>query len=74
MTLSSFVEGAVRVLVNNNPGARNALTPGFYAALSSALAEAEVGAIVLTGAGGFFCAGGDLHQLAKPRAVARRAA
>ncbi len=59
------------MLVNNNPGARNAITPGFYAALTAGLADAqadtETGAIVLTGAGGFFCAGGDLNQLAKRR-------
>jgi enoyl-CoA hydratase/carnithine racemase len=56
-------EGAVLVLSNNNPAARNALSPAFYAALTEALAQAEadptVGAIVLTGEGGHFCAGGD---------------
>ena len=55
-------EGAVLVLSNNNPAARNALSPAFYAALTEALAQAEadptVGAIVLTGEGGHFCAGG----------------
>ena len=48
-------EGAVLVLSNNNPAARNALSPAFYAALTDALAQAEadptVGAIVLTGEG-----------------------
>ncbi|WP_119157710.1 oxepin-CoA hydrolase, alternative type [Caldimonas tepidiphila] len=67
-------EGPVRVLVNNNPAARNALSPQFYAALKAALADAQadasVGAIVLTGAGGFFCAGGDLRQLARRRELA----
>ncbi len=66
-------EGAVLVLSNNNPGARNALTPEFYAALPQALALAEadpaIGAIVLTGVGGTFCAGGDLHRLALRRAM-----
>ena len=60
-------EGAVLVLSNNNPAARNALSPEFYAALTQALAQAEadpaVGAIVLTGEGGHFCSGGDLRQL-----------
>jgi enoyl-CoA hydratase/carnithine racemase len=64
-------EGAVLVLSHNNPAARNALSPAFYAALTEALAQAEadptVGAIVLTGEGGHFCAGGDLRQLAKRR-------
>lgn len=60
-------EGAVLVLSNNNPAARNALTPGFYTGLTEALhaaaGDASVGAIVVTGEGGHFCAGGDLRQL-----------
>ena len=64
-------EGAVLVLSNNNPAARNALSPEFYAALTQALAQAQadpsVGAIVLTGEGGHFCSGGDLRQLARRR-------
>ena len=60
-------EGAVLVLSNNNPGARNALTPGFYAGLTAALhaaaCDATIGAVVLTGEGGHFCSGGDLRQL-----------
>ncbi|MDR0226765.1 MAG: enoyl-CoA hydratase [Burkholderiaceae bacterium] len=64
-------EGAVLVLSNNNVAARNALSPEFYAAVTAALKSAAtdptVGAIVLTGEGGHFCAGGDLRQLAKRR-------
>ena len=64
-------EAAVLVLSNNNPAARNALSPAFYAAVTTALAEAaadaSVGAVVLTGEGGHFCAGGDLRQLARRR-------
>ncbi|WP_347656019.1 enoyl-CoA hydratase family protein, partial [Comamonas thiooxydans] len=64
-------EAAVLVLSNNNPAARNALSPAFYAAVTTALAEAaadaSVGAVVLTGEGGPFCAGGDLRQLARRR-------
>ncbi|MEG1770889.1 MAG: enoyl-CoA hydratase [Comamonas sp.] len=64
-------EGAVLVLSNNNPAARNALSPAFYLALTEALHTAKndptVGAIVLTGEGGHFCAGGDLRQLVKRR-------
>lgn len=67
-------EGAVLVLVNNNPSQRNALSAEFYTAATQALAEAEaddtVGAVVLTGAGGFFCAGGNLNQLATRREMA----
>jgi enoyl-CoA hydratase/carnithine racemase len=64
-------EGAVLVLSNNNVAARNALSPEFYAAVTAALtaaaADPSVGAVVLTGEGGHFCAGGDLRQLAKRR-------
>lgn len=62
-------EGNVQVLSIDNPGARNALSPELYVALTQALRDsadnAEVGAIVLTGEGGHFCAGGDLRRLAK---------
>lgn len=64
-------DGAVLVLSNNNPAARNALSPEFYAAFTQAVQEAGrdpgVGAIVLTGEGGHFCAGGNLRQLAQRR-------
>jgi enoyl-CoA hydratase/carnithine racemase len=64
---------AVQVLSFNNPAARNALTLEVYKALPAALEEAQrdpgVGAIVLTGVGGVFCAGGDLKRLAQRRAM-----
>lgn len=67
-------EGAVLVLVNNNPAARNALSAEFYQAATQALADAEadptIGAVVLTGAGKFFCAGGNLNQLIARRDMA----
>lgn len=64
-------EAAVRILINSNPSARNAITAELYGALSAALLDAAadpgIGAIVLLGDGGFFCAGGDLRQLATRR-------
>lgn len=64
-------EGNVLILSNNNVAARNALSPEFYAAVTAALADAaadaSIGAVILTGEGGHFCAGGDLRQLAKRR-------
>lgn len=67
-TLLTRQQGAVRILVNNNPEARNAITQGLYHGLPSALREAQadpgVGAIVLVGQGQFFCSGGDLKLLA----------
>jgi len=48
----------------NRPETRNALAPEVVAALAQAVAEAEsdrgVRALVLRGAGGFFCAGGNV--------------
>ena len=59
--------GTHLVVVNDNPPRRNALTPGFQAGLRAALAQAaaepRIAAVVLTGAEGFFCAGGDLTLL-----------
>ena len=64
-------EGAVLILSNNNVAARNVLSPEFYAAVTTALAQAaadeHIGAVILTGEGGHFCAGGDLRQLARRR-------
>ncbi len=65
------------ILTLSNPGARNALHPDIYAAGVEALETAErdpdVRAIVLTGAGDMFCAGGNLNRLlenlAKERSV-----
>lgn len=55
------------VVVNDNPTRRNALSAELYAGLRAALAQAaaepRIGAVVLTGAEGFFCAGGDLNLL-----------
>uniref|UniRef100_UPI0025DBE8F6 enoyl-CoA hydratase-related protein n=1 Tax=Tibeticola sp. TaxID=2005368 RepID=UPI0025DBE8F6 len=48
----------------NRPETRNALAPEVVAALMQAVAQAEsdaaVRALVLRGAGGFFCAGGNV--------------
>ncbi len=55
------------VVINDNPRRRNALTDsfqdGFREALALAAREPRIGAVVLTGAEGFFCAGGDLSKL-----------
>lgn len=71
MSLLVRTEGAVRILVNSNLAARNAITPELYDALPAALAQAAadpaIGAIVFAGDGDFFCAGGDLRQLATRR-------
>jgi enoyl-CoA hydratase/carnithine racemase len=63
------------VLTLSNPGAKNALHPDMYAAGIEALETAErddaLRAIVLTGAGDAFSAGGNLHRLLENRAKDR---
>lgn len=61
-------QDGVAILTMNRPEARNALSQPMLAALLEALprlaADASIGAIVITGAGGAFCAGGDVKGFA----------
>ena len=65
-------EDGVLTLTFNRPEYRNALTPAMLSGLAQELAAAEldpsVGCIVLTGAGGAFCAGGDVKAMAQAHA------
>ena len=65
--LHARVEDRVAILTMNRPERRNALSGEMIAGLALALNEAEtatdVGCIVLTGAGGAFCAGGDVKGM-----------
>lgn len=67
--------GGVMLLTLNDPDTRNALQPDIYRAGIQALCEArddpEIGAIVLTGADGNFCSGGNLNPLLKNREGSR---
>jgi 2-(1,2-epoxy-1,2-dihydrophenyl)acetyl-CoA isomerase len=60
--------GATAVLTMNRPDQRNALDPALRDAFAAAVAEVRddpaVRAVVLTGAGGHFCAGGDVKAMA----------
>lgn len=60
------------VLTLSNPGARNAMHPDMYAAgieaLNTVERDASIGAVVITGADNFFCAGGNLNRLLENRA------
>lgn len=73
MSEAAIIEkrGPALFIINNNPGALNALTFEFSQMAAKALRQAaddpSVSAVVLTGAGGFFCAGGDLRVLIKRR-------
>ena len=61
------IEDGVAVITLNRPARRNALSAGMLAGLGGALAEAErsrdVGAVLITGAGSAFCAGGDVKGM-----------
>lgn len=63
------VEARVAVVTLNRPEARNALTLEMKQALLRLLpalgADTDVGCLLLTGAGGAFCAGGDTRQMAR---------
>jgi len=58
----------VLTLTMNRPERKNALSPELYEQLLSSLERAscnlEVGAVILTGAGGGFCSGGDVSRMA----------
>ena len=64
------VEGKIGVITLNRPERKNPLTFESYAELRdffrSLAREKEVKAIVMTGAGGNFCSGGDVHEIIGP--------
>jgi enoyl-CoA hydratase/carnithine racemase len=61
------LDGGVLTVTNNNPSARNALSPEFYQGFGEVINQASfdssVRAVVLTGAGNFFCSGGNVNGL-----------
>ncbi|MER5179087.1 enoyl-CoA hydratase-related protein [Streptomyces sp. NPDC002896] len=67
--------GPVRTLTLNRPARRNALDLDDRRALLAALADAEhdrdCRAVVLTGAQGVFCAGGDIRSMSQDPELAR---
>lgn len=66
--LLAEVDEGVAVLTMNRPDRRNAMSEAMMAAMERVLAQVEVdddvGCVVLTGAGGAFCAGGDVKAMA----------
>ena len=70
--LKSETQDRTLVLTLSNPGMRNALGPEIYSAGIEALGAAEtnpaVRSVVITGEGGTFSAGGNLHRLLANRA------
>ncbi len=70
-------EGAIASVTLNNPKRRNALSPevkaGLVDAFTSLNDDATCRAIVLAGAGGVFCSGGDMNTLGKGTLMENRA-
>ena len=64
----AYIEDSIEVITLNRPEARNAMSGGMTQGLAKALEHAEtspeVRAVVVTGAGGAFCAGGDVKGMA----------
>ena len=69
-------EGAVAVLTLNEPGSLNALSGGLKAGIEETLpaliTDPEIRAIVLTGTGRAFCAGGDIRAMDDRATVSMR--
>jgi methylglutaconyl-CoA hydratase len=67
--LNIINDGAIRILELNRPEKRNALNDEMIAALTKALADAdletELRSVVIRGAGKDFCSGADLASLQK---------
>jgi len=67
--LWSFADGVATITLNR-PERKNPLTFDSYAELRDTFAELaytdEVKCVVLTGAGGNFCSGGDVHEIIGP--------
>jgi 2-(1,2-epoxy-1,2-dihydrophenyl)acetyl-CoA isomerase len=68
--LHAEIDDGVAVITMNRPDRRNAFSQAMMSAMAEVLALAEaddaVGCVVLTGAGGAFCAGGDVKGMAAP--------
>lgn len=71
--LIGTTDGAVMTLTLSDPASRNALGPELYAdglaRLESLSAGGDIRAIVITGEGDTFCAGGNLRRLQANRAL-----
>jgi len=66
--LRAEIDEGVAVITMNRPERRNAFSQAMMSAMAAVLAQVEaddgVGCVVLTGAGGAFCAGGDVKSMA----------
>ena len=68
--MRTALDGGVLTVTLDRPSRKNALTFEVYAALrdlfASLQSRSEVRAVVLAGAGGDFCSGGDVHEIIGP--------
>ena len=68
-TLDYHLEDGIATVTLSRPEARNAITPEMSRELSGLFAamrlDAAVRAVVLSGAGGSFCSGGDVRQMGR---------
>ena len=71
--IENKIIGNTLIVTLNNPSKRNSMIKGFHDEFQSAIKIAEedrnVFSIVITGAGDFFCAGGDLNALKTRRSM-----
>src|SRR5687767_15488154 len=69
------VEGRVATITLNRPERKNPLTFESYAELTATFrklaAVTDIRTVVLTGAGGNFCSGGDVHEIIGPLVAMR---
>jgi 2-(1,2-epoxy-1,2-dihydrophenyl)acetyl-CoA isomerase len=76
IVLTQDHEGGVRVVTLNRPASRNAIDLELRVILAEvledAMADPSVGAVVLTGAGGSFCSGGDVSTMKRQGAQETR--
>lgn len=74
--VTSRADGAVRIVTLERPARRNALSAPFRehvaTAIEHALADEDCRTIILTGAGGHFCSGGDMASFTGVTAVTGR--
>lgn len=67
------VDQGIGTITLNRPQVRNALSPEIRDGMAEAVArmrdDASVRVLILTGAGGVFCAGGDISQMQNPERV-----
>ncbi len=72
--LLESVQDRVATLTMNRPDRRNAMSRDMLEALLESLvrigSDGDVGAVILTGAGGAFCAGGDVKAMAEGKEFA----